>query len=145
MYIKVNKLNQEKDSKKTSIINGALNFVYYIRDYWCGDLAIGWCIYGRIIAADLLQVSLDQFPKTNNHLKSITPNILLKRNLKNKLQTQLKERYESYATSLPKERIQLENHYSQLAYYTPGSNRDKAAERICKEKKIIQIEFNGNT
>ncbi|GES95297.1 hypothetical protein RCL_jg9601.t1 [Rhizophagus clarus] len=66
----MNNLNQEKDSKKTSIINGALNFVYYIRDYWCGDLAIGWCIYGRIIAADLLQVSLDQIPKTNNQLES---------------------------------------------------------------------------
>ena len=98
-----------------------MNFVYYIRDYWCGNLILGWCTYGRIIAADLLQVSLEQIPKTNNHLesfnselkvhqlqkyqnnghllrldvlsviliKSITPNILLKRNLKNELQIQL--------------------------------------------------------
>ncbi|GBC08414.1 hypothetical protein RclHR1_00810006 [Rhizophagus clarus] len=128
----MNNLNQEKDSKKTSIINGALNFVYYIRDYWCGDLAIGWCIYGRIIAADLLQVSLDQIPKTNNQLesfnselkvhqlqkyqnnghllrfnvlsvdliKSITPNILLVVFAVCFLDFFLKERYESYASSL---------------------------------------------
>ncbi|PKY61502.1 hypothetical protein RhiirA4_522559 [Rhizophagus irregularis] len=39
----VNKLNQETESKKISIIQGVLDFIYYIRDYWCGDLAIGWC------------------------------------------------------------------------------------------------------
>jgi hypothetical protein len=44
-----------------------------------------------------------------------------------------------------KKEIQLENHYNQLVYYTPDSKRDEAAKRICKEKKIIQIEFNGNT
>ncbi|PKY13043.1 hypothetical protein RhiirB3_518497 [Rhizophagus irregularis] len=38
-----NKLNQETESKKISIIQDALDFIYYIRDYWCGDLAIGWC------------------------------------------------------------------------------------------------------
>ncbi len=53
------KLNQENINSKKSIIQGALNFVYYIRDYWCGDLTIGWCIYGRVIAANLLQVSLE--------------------------------------------------------------------------------------
>jgi len=52
-------LNQENINSKKSIIQGALNFVYYIRDYWCGDLTIGWCIYGRVIAANLLQVSLE--------------------------------------------------------------------------------------
>jgi hypothetical protein len=177
VFILKNKLNQETESKKISIIQGALDFIYYIRDYWCGDLAIGWCKYGRIVAADLLQVPLEQIPTTNNHLesfnselkvhqlqkyqnnghllrfdflsvilvKSITPNILLKRTLKSKLQIQLKERYESYASFSPKERIQLENHYNQLVYYTPDSKRDEAAKHICKEKKIIQIEFNGNT
>jgi hypothetical protein len=140
-------------------------------------LITGWCTYGRIIAADLLQVPLEQIPKTNNHLesfnselkihqlqkyqnnghllrfdvlsliliKSITPNILLKRNLKCELQLQLKERQKLYTPFLPEERIQLENHYNQLAYYTPDSNRDEAANRICKEKKIIQVEFNGET
>ncbi|GET53823.1 hypothetical protein RhiirA5_409565 [Rhizophagus irregularis] len=39
------------------------------------------------------------------------------------------------------ERIQLENHYRQLVYYTPDPNRDEAASRICKEKKIIQVEL----
>ncbi|PKY26541.1 hypothetical protein RhiirB3_528655 [Rhizophagus irregularis] len=94
-----NKLNQETESKKISIIK---------------DLAIGWCKYGRIVVVNLLQISLYQIPTTNNHLesfnselkvhqlqkfqnnghllrfdflsailiKSITPNILLKRNLK---------------------------------------------------------------
>ncbi|GES75632.1 hypothetical protein GLOIN_2v1777513 [Rhizophagus clarus] len=38
--------------------------------YWCGDLVIGWCTYGRIIAANLLQVPLEQNPRTNNHLES---------------------------------------------------------------------------
>jgi hypothetical protein len=47
-----------------------LDFVYYIRNYWCGDLASGWCTYGRIIAANLLQVPLEQIPKTNNHHES---------------------------------------------------------------------------
>ena len=152
-----------------------MNFVYYIHNYWCGNLILEWCIYGRIIAADLLQVSLEQIPKTNNHLesfnselkvhqlqkyqnnshllrldvlsviliKSITPNILLKRNLKNELQIQLKEHYESYVSFIPEERIQLENHYNQLAYYTPDSNHDEAAKRICIEKKIINVEFNS--
>jgi len=140
-------------------------------------LAIGWCTYGRIIAANLLQVPLEQIPRTNNHLesfnselkiyqlqkyqnnghllrldilsiiliKSITPNILLKRNLKYELQKQLKERRESYSSFLPKERIQLENHYDQLAYYIPNANRDKAAEKICEERKITHIEFNGES
>src|SRR5205814_2106380 len=76
-------------------------------------------------------------------IKSITPNILLKRNLKHELQIQLKKRYESYISFLPEERIQLENHYNQLAYYIPDPNRDEAAKRICMEKKIIQVEFNG--
>lgn len=31
---------------------------------------ITWCTYERIIAADLLQVPLEQIPKTNNCLKS---------------------------------------------------------------------------
>jgi hypothetical protein len=47
-----------------------LDFVYYIHDYWCGDLASRWCTYERIIAVDLLQVPLEQIPKTNNCLKS---------------------------------------------------------------------------
>lgn len=140
-------------------------------------MAIGWCTYGRIIAANLLQVPLEQIPRTNNHLesfnselkihqlqkyqnkghllrldllsiiliKSITPNILLKRDLKYELQKQLKERHESYTSFLPQERIQLENHYNQLAYYIPDANRDKAAKRICKERKITHIEFNGES
>ncbi|PKY18939.1 hypothetical protein RhiirB3_523149 [Rhizophagus irregularis] len=123
--------------------------------------------YGRIIAANLLQVPLEKIPTTNNHLesfnselkvcqlkkyqnnghllrfdilsviliKNITPNILLKRNLKHELQIQLKERYKSYVPFLPEERIQLENHYRQLVYYTPDPNRDEAAKWICKEKK----------
>ncbi|PKC12197.1 hypothetical protein RhiirA5_464776 [Rhizophagus irregularis] len=124
----LNKINQETESKKISIIQGALDFIYYIRDYWCGDLAIGWCKYGRIVVANLLQVPLEQIPTTNNHLESFN--------------SELKKRYESYALFSPKERIQLENHYNQLVYYTPDSKRDEAAERICKEKKIIQIEFN---
>uniref|UniRef100_U9UCP2 Uncharacterized protein n=1 Tax=Rhizophagus irregularis (strain DAOM 181602 / DAOM 197198 / MUCL 43194) TaxID=747089 RepID=U9UCP2_RHIID len=65
-----NKINQETESKKISIIQGALDFIYYIRDYWCGDLAIGWCKYGRIVVANLLQVPLEQIPTTNNHLES---------------------------------------------------------------------------
>lgn len=140
-------------------------------------MAIGWCTYGRIVAANLLQVPLEQIPRTNNHLesfnselkihqlqkyqnkghllrldllsviliKSITPNILLKRDLKYELQKQLKERHESYTSFLPEERIQLENHYNQLAYYIPDANRDKAAKRICEEKKITHIEFNGES
>ncbi|CAB5191979.1 unnamed protein product [Rhizophagus irregularis] len=148
--------------KKLLIIKGVLDFVYYIRDYWCGDLASGWCTYGRIIAANLLQVPLEKIPTTNNHLesfnselkvcqlkkyqnnghllrfdilsviliKNITPNILLKRNLKHELQIQLKERYKSYVPFLPEERIQLENHYRQLVYYTPDPNRDEAAKWI---------------
>ena len=28
---------------KVDIIRSALDFVYYIRDYWAGDLSIGWC------------------------------------------------------------------------------------------------------
>ena len=86
-------------------------------------MAIEWCTYGRIIAANLLQVPLEQIPRTNNHLesfnsklkihqlqkyqnkgnllrldllsviliKSITPNILLKRDLKYELQNNLKK------------------------------------------------------
>ncbi|CAB4476296.1 unnamed protein product [Rhizophagus irregularis] len=37
----INKLNQETESKKILIIQDALDFIYYIRDYWCEDLAIG--------------------------------------------------------------------------------------------------------
>ncbi|PKC76114.1 hypothetical protein RhiirA1_520540 [Rhizophagus irregularis] len=125
---------------KLLIIKGVLDFVYYIRDYWCGDLASGWCTYGRIIAANLLQVPLEKIPTTNNHLESF--NSELKRNLKHELQIQLKERYKSYVPFLPEERIQLEYHYRQLVYYTPDPNRDEAAKRICNEKKIIQVEFN---
>ncbi|PKK79679.1 hypothetical protein RhiirC2_768868 [Rhizophagus irregularis] len=83
------KLEQERDCEFVSFISflrlkktltcnnryriffkGALDFVYYIHDYWCGDLASRWCTYERIIAADLLQVPLEQIPKTNNCLKS---------------------------------------------------------------------------
>ena len=106
------------------IIHGALNFVYYIRDYWAGDLSIGWCAYGRIFAANILGVTLEKIPTTNNHvenfnnllkthqlhkyqnnnyllrmdllgvvlIKSITPNILLKRTLQERLKNQLIER-----------------------------------------------------
>ncbi|GES75629.1 hypothetical protein GLOIN_2v1777513 [Rhizophagus clarus] len=61
LYYK-NKLEQEKDiySKDCGSSCG----------YWCGDLVIGWCTYGRIIAANLLQVPLEQNPRTNNHLES---------------------------------------------------------------------------
>ncbi|PKC07823.1 hypothetical protein RhiirA5_500397 [Rhizophagus irregularis] len=89
--------------------------------------------YGRIIAANLLQVPLEKIPTTNNHLESF--NSELKGNLKHELQIQLKERYKSYVPFLPEERIQLENHYRQLVYYTPDPNRDEAAKWICKEKK----------
>ncbi|CAB4485527.1 unnamed protein product [Rhizophagus irregularis] len=99
--------------------------------------------YGRIIAANLLQVPLEKIPTTNNHLESF--NSELKGNLKHELQIQLKERYKSYVPFLPEERIQLEYHYRQLVYYTPDPNRDEAAKRICNEKKIIQVEFNGQT
>jgi len=58
------------------IIHGALNFIYYIQDYWAGDLSIGWCTYGRIFAANILGVSLEKIPMTNNHLESF--NSLLK-------------------------------------------------------------------
>ncbi|CAG8552759.1 17390_t:CDS:2 [Rhizophagus irregularis] len=122
-----NKLNQETESKKILIIQDALDFIYYIRDYWCEDLAIGWCKYGRIIAANLLQVPLEQIPTTNNHLESF--NSELKVHQLQKFQNNghllrfdfLSERYESYASFSLKERIQLENYYNQL------------------------IEFNGNT
>uniref|UniRef100_U9SV45 Uncharacterized protein n=1 Tax=Rhizophagus irregularis (strain DAOM 181602 / DAOM 197198 / MUCL 43194) TaxID=747089 RepID=U9SV45_RHIID len=58
------------EKKCRSFFKDALDFIYYIRDYWCEDLAIGWCKYGRIIAANLLQVPLEQIPTTNNHLES---------------------------------------------------------------------------
>ena len=48
----------------------------YIRDYWAGDLSIGWRTYGRIFAANILGVSLEKIPTTNNHLESF--NNLLK-------------------------------------------------------------------
>ena len=76
-------------------------------------------------------------------MQGITPNILLKRDLKHELREQLKKRHETYTSFLPKERIQLENHYRQLAFYTPDANRDKAAKRICEERKIYHVEFNG--
>jgi len=74
-------------------------------------------------------------------IKGITPNILLKRTLQGKLKRQLIERNQNYTFS-PTNQIQLENHYKQIAYYTPDTSRDEAAERICKEKKIIHIEYN---
>jgi hypothetical protein len=115
-----------------NVIHSALNFVYYIRDYWARDLSIGWCAYGRIFAANILEVSPEKIPTTNNHLesfnnllkthqlhkyqnnnhllrmdilgvvliKSITPNILLKRTLKKRLNKQLTERYQNYTFSL---------------------------------------------
>ncbi|GES95298.1 hypothetical protein RCL_jg9602.t1 [Rhizophagus clarus] len=122
-----NNLNQEKDSKKKSIINGALNFVYYIRDYWRGDLAIGWCIYGRIIAADLLQVSLDQIPKSNNQLKSFNSEL--------KVHQLQKYQNNGHLLRFNVLSVDLINSITpniflvvQLTYYTPDSNRDKAAE-----------------
>ncbi|CAB5189762.1 unnamed protein product [Rhizophagus irregularis] len=82
---------------------------------------------------------------TNINRVIIDTEYFLKGNLKHELQIQLKERYKSYVPFLPEERIQLEYHYRQLVYYTPDPNRDEAAKRICNEKKIIQVEFNGQT
>lgn len=74
-------------------------------------------------------------------IKSITPNILLKRTLKKRLENQLIERHQNYTFS-PINQIQLESHYKQIAYYTPDTKRDEAAKRICSEKKIVHIEYN---
>jgi hypothetical protein len=79
VFILKNKLNQETESKKISIIQGALDYIYYIHDYWCGDLAIGWCKYGRIVMADLLQVPLEQIPTINNHLESFNSELKVHR------------------------------------------------------------------
>ncbi|CAB4488981.1 unnamed protein product [Rhizophagus irregularis] len=135
-----NQIQNNIPKSKLNVIHSALNFVYYIRDYWAGDLSIGWCAYGRIFAANILGVLPEKIPTTNNHLervvsiKSITPNILLKRTLKKRLNNQLTERYQNYTFS-PTNQIQLEHHYKQIAYFTPDINRDEAAKRICGKKK----------
>ncbi|PKK71948.1 hypothetical protein RhiirC2_848767 [Rhizophagus irregularis] len=122
-----NQIQNNIPKSKLNVIHSALNFVYYIRDYWAGDLSIGWCAYGRIFAANILGVLPEKIPTTNNHLervvliKSITPNILLKRTLKKRLNNQLTERYQNYTFS-PTNQIQLEHHYKQFAYFTPDIN-----------------------
>ncbi|CAG8464689.1 7923_t:CDS:10, partial [Rhizophagus irregularis] len=122
-----NQIQNNIPKSKLNVIHSALNFVYYIRDYWAGDLSIGWCAYGRIFAANILGVLPEKIPTTNNHLervvsiKSITPNILLKRTLKKRLNNQLTERYQNYTFS-PTNQIQLEHHYKQIAYFTPDIN-----------------------
>ena len=74
-------------------------------------------------------------------IKSIIPNILLKRTLKKRLENQLIERRQNYTFS-PTNQLQLESHYKQIAYYTPDNKRDEAAKRICGEKKIVHVEYN---
>ena len=111
------------------IVNGALEFVKYFKEHWIGDIEIGWTYYGRLIAAKILNVSVDSIPNTNNHLegfnnqlknhqlnrfqnnghmvrldimgvlliKSITPNLLLRMDLKKRLDTALDFRYKVYS------------------------------------------------
>ncbi len=66
-------------------------------------------------------------------IKSITPNMLLKRTFKKRLK--------NHTFSLSNQ-IQLESHYKQIAYYIPDNKCDEAAKRICEEKKIINVEYN---
>ncbi|EXX70277.1 hypothetical protein RirG_088880 [Rhizophagus irregularis DAOM 197198w] len=65
-----NQIQNNIPKSKLNVIHSALNFVYYIRDYWAGDLSIGWCAYGRIFAANILGVLPEKIPTTNNHLES---------------------------------------------------------------------------
>ncbi|PKC07375.1 hypothetical protein RhiirA5_418252 [Rhizophagus irregularis] len=58
----------------------------------------------------------------------------------------LKELILHYKDKLEQERgCEFVPKQRQLVYYTPDPNRDEAAKRICNEKKIIQVEFNGQT
>ncbi|CAB5185710.1 unnamed protein product [Rhizophagus irregularis] len=45
-------------------------FVKYFNEYWIGNIELRWTYYGKLIAANILNVSIDSIPNTNNHLEA---------------------------------------------------------------------------
>ncbi|CAB4413940.1 unnamed protein product [Rhizophagus irregularis] len=54
------------NSKIISIINGALKFIKYFKEHWIGNIELGWTYYGRLIAANILNITVDSISNTNN-------------------------------------------------------------------------------
>ena len=163
---------QYANSKILSIINGALEFVKYFKEHWIGNIELGWTYYGKLIAANILNLPIDSIPNTNNHLeaynnqlkthqlnrfqngghllrldilsvlliKSITPNLLLRINLKKKLDEELNTRFIQY-TSRSKESDQNLQKLKQIAYFIPDKLCDQKAQIIIQQKQIINIEY----
>ncbi|GBB98050.1 hypothetical protein RclHR1_31260001 [Rhizophagus clarus] len=58
------------NSKILSVINGTLEFVKYFNEYWIENIKLRWTYYDKLIAANILNVSIDSIPNTNNYLKA---------------------------------------------------------------------------
>jgi hypothetical protein len=47
-----------------------LEFIKYFKEHWIGNIKLGWTYYGRLIAANILNITADSIPNTNNHLEA---------------------------------------------------------------------------
>ncbi|RIA83827.1 hypothetical protein C1645_880276 [Glomus cerebriforme] len=58
------------NSKILSIVNGGLEFIKYFKEHWIGNIELGWTYFGRLIAANILNIPVNSIPNTNNHLEA---------------------------------------------------------------------------
>ncbi len=82
----VSKSNQFKLLKASlqlqAAVEGSISFLDYLTSTWMGDLFWGWSLPGREAAANVLKVSVERVPTTNNHLEGFNhalKNLHLKR------------------------------------------------------------------
>jgi hypothetical protein len=153
-----------------------LEFIKYFKEYWIGNIELSWTYYGRLIAANILNITVDSIPNTNNHLeafnnqlktyqldrfknggnllrldilsvlliKCITPNLLLRIDLKKRLDIALDTRFTHYTSKSRKSDQNLQV-FKQVAYFIPDKLHDQKAQVIIKEKKIINIEYSKDS
>lgn len=153
-----------------------MEFVKYFKEHWIGNIELGWTYYGRLIAANILNITVNSIPNTNNHLESfnnqlkthqlnrfknggnllrldilsvllikcITPNLLLRIDLKKRLDIALDTRFTHYTSNSRKSDQNLQV-FKQAAYYIPDKLRDQKAQVIIKEKKIVNIEYSKDS
>ncbi|PKK57839.1 hypothetical protein RhiirC2_797318 [Rhizophagus irregularis] len=140
------------NSKILSIINDALEFVKYFNEYWIGNIEFGWTYYGKLIAANILNVFIDSIPNTNNHLEAF--NNQLKTHHLNRFQNGghllrldvlsvlliKNTRFIQY-TSEPKKSDQNLQKINQLTYFIPDKLCEQKAKTIIQEKQIINVEY----
>ncbi|PKC00330.1 hypothetical protein RhiirA5_428343 [Rhizophagus irregularis] len=133
-------ISYRKDMKE--YLNNNIKRIKIARNYE----EIVWTYYGKLIAANILNVSIDSIPNTNNHLEAFN----------NQLKTHHLNRFQNggYLLRLDVLSVLLIKSITSnlllhidlrkkldLAYFIPDKLREQKAKTIIQEKQIINVKY----